>query len=263
LRTGTHYLDITGELEVFLACHEHDLQAREAGCVLMPGVGFDVVPTDCLAMALVEALPEATHLEIAVQAMASFSQGTAKTALESLGGSAYVTRDGALVEIPMARDRVEATFGDDVWPAVSAPIADVFTAHLSTGIPNVSAFAGMPPRLLESLDRWRWAMPAMRSKTLQGIAKRVIELRPRGPDERDRQTRHGRAGGRVRDASGKTVTGTVTTPEVYAFTADATLVCLAAILADEASPGYATPASAFGSDLILRCANCEMRTQAE
>lgn len=262
LRTNTHYLDITGELDVFLACHEHDLQARETGCTLMPGVGFDIVPTDCLAVALKEALPTATHLELAVQALSGFSQGTAKTVMESLGGPAYVTRDGALVAVPMGRDRIEATFGDRQWPAIAAPIADGFTAHLSTGIPNVSAYAGISPRLIKRLDRWRWAMPAMRSKTLQAVGKRLVELRPRGPDEGERERGHARAWGRVRDAEGNTRTGSVLTPEAYAFTADSALVCLAGILAGEAPVGFQTPASAFGSDLILRCASCELRVDA-
>ena len=39
-----------------------DEQAKQAGVMLLPAVGFDVVPTDCLAAHLKRRLPTATHL---------------------------------------------------------------------------------------------------------------------------------------------------------------------------------------------------------
>lgn len=65
LRTRTHYLDITGEIDVFESIGLRDIDARKAGIVLLPGAGFDVVPTDCLAAILKNALPSATHLDLA------------------------------------------------------------------------------------------------------------------------------------------------------------------------------------------------------
>jgi len=82
LRTGTHYLDITGEIDVFEAAHDRDSDAEEAGVMLLPGTGFDVVPTDCLAAHLHERLPDATELELAFEADLGVSPGTAKTAVE-------------------------------------------------------------------------------------------------------------------------------------------------------------------------------------
>lgn len=64
IATGTHYLDITGEIEVFEHIFARHATAREAGAVLCPGAGFDVVPTDCLAAALAEELPDATSLAL-------------------------------------------------------------------------------------------------------------------------------------------------------------------------------------------------------
>src|ERR1700730_6262083 len=64
LRTGTHYLDITGEIDVFEALAARDAEARQAGIMLLPGVGFDVVPSDCLAVHLKEKLPDADDLKI-------------------------------------------------------------------------------------------------------------------------------------------------------------------------------------------------------
>jgi len=64
LRAGAHYLDITGEIAVFEHAQSLDARARDAGVVLCPGVGFDVIPTDCVAAALKAALPDATHLAL-------------------------------------------------------------------------------------------------------------------------------------------------------------------------------------------------------
>src|SRR5687768_7026139 len=49
IRTGTHYIDITGEIDVMEQLHARDAEAREARVMLLPGAGFDVVPSDCLA----------------------------------------------------------------------------------------------------------------------------------------------------------------------------------------------------------------------
>src|SRR5262245_9289082 len=46
LRTGTHYLDITGEMVVIEALAQHHAEFRRHGLMLMPAVGFDVVPSD-------------------------------------------------------------------------------------------------------------------------------------------------------------------------------------------------------------------------
>src|SRR3546814_3393557 len=59
-----HYLDITGEISVFEHAQTQDARAKAAGIVVCPGVGFDVIPTDCVAAALKAALPDATHLAL-------------------------------------------------------------------------------------------------------------------------------------------------------------------------------------------------------
>ena len=67
LAAHAHYLDITGEISVFEHARTLDAAARAAGIVICPGVGFDVIPTDCVAAALKAALPDATHLALGFQ----------------------------------------------------------------------------------------------------------------------------------------------------------------------------------------------------
>ena len=113
LTSRTDYLDITGELEVFLAAQRRHADAQATGIIICPGVGFDVIPTDCVAAVLKEALPDATHLVLAFDARARVSPGTARTMAESFrlgrrGGR--VRRNGAIEQVPLAHSRRRVDF---------------------------------------------------------------------------------------------------------------------------------------------------------
>src|SRR5437868_10871895 len=147
LTSRTHYLDITGELDVFLAAQRRHADARAAGIVICPGVGFDVIPTDCLAAVLKEALPDATHLVLAFDARAHMSPGTARTIARSLrlgqhGGR--VRRNGVIEEVPLAHSWRRIDFAGSSVRAIAIPWGDLATAWLSTGIPNIETYAVVP-----------------------------------------------------------------------------------------------------------------------
>lgn len=96
LTTQTHYLDITGEIEVFELVKSYHQKALASKIVLMPGVGFDVVPTDCMAKLLHTKLPDATHLELAFTNVGgSVSHGTMTTMLENLGNTGAARKTGS------------------------------------------------------------------------------------------------------------------------------------------------------------------------
>ena len=75
LRTFTHYLDITGEVPVFEDLYRRDAEARSRRLMIMPGVGFIVVPSDCLAAHVARMLPEAEHLAIGISRSTLLSRG--------------------------------------------------------------------------------------------------------------------------------------------------------------------------------------------
>ncbi|MCU0398010.1 MAG: saccharopine dehydrogenase NADP-binding domain-containing protein, partial [Cyclobacteriaceae bacterium] len=86
LETRTHYTDITGEYEVFEFLAGYDDKGKQAGITLIPGTGFDVVPSDCLAVHLKSRLPSATHLQLAfTMSKGGLSRGTKKSMTEGLG----------------------------------------------------------------------------------------------------------------------------------------------------------------------------------
>jgi len=63
LATQTDYVDITGEIEVFEAMWSQKEAIQRAGITVVPGAGFDVVPTDCLAAYVAAKLERSASLE--------------------------------------------------------------------------------------------------------------------------------------------------------------------------------------------------------
>jgi short subunit dehydrogenase-like uncharacterized protein len=144
LASGTHYLDITGEIDVFRHCHQQHERARERGIVVLPGSGFDVVPTDCLAAMLARELPDARQLTLCFEAGGGPSPGTAKTSVEGMSRGGRIRRDGQLVDVPLAYKTREYERDGEIKSAVTIPWGDVYTSYVSTGIPNVEVYMVVP-----------------------------------------------------------------------------------------------------------------------
>ncbi|MGQ4555191.1 saccharopine dehydrogenase NADP-binding domain-containing protein [Halobellus sp. GM3] len=250
IETGTDYLDITGELPVFERIHRRDADAAEAGVTLLPGVGFDVVPTDCLAAHLHRRLPEATHLSLALEADGGVSPGTLKTALSDLGSGGAVRRDGDLRHEPVgARTRV-VDFGGGLRRAVSIPWGDVSTAFYTTGIPNVDVYLSLPANARRAVTLSSSLGGALEADIVQRGLEWLVDRYVEGPDAETRASGEARIWGEVR-AGGERVVSRLRTPETYRLTVETALLVASKVLAGEAPAGFRTPAGAFGPDLIL------------
>jgi saccharopine dehydrogenase (NAD+, L-lysine-forming) len=249
LEAGVHYLDITGEIAVFEACRQRHAVARERQVVILPGVGFDVVPTDCLAARLAAALPGASLLELAFAGGGGFSRGTLKTML--LGGTdGAIRRDGAIVPVPRGWRTQRIRFHDKTREAVTIPWGDVSTAQWSTRIPNIHTYIALPGG-----TRWLGAMQALMQPLLDiPVTRRFIERQidgnVRGPNASARANARMQLWGRVTHPDGRTVEDTVTTPEGYRFTALAAVESARRVLERPPTAGYHTPATAFGYDYL-------------
>lgn len=252
LRGRVHYLDITGETSVFEALWARDAEARAAGVMLLPGAGFDVVPTDCLAAHLAARLPSATRLRLAFQAgTGTMSRGTTLTAIEGVGQGGLVRREGALVRVPAAHETIEVDFGDGPVAAVAIPWGDVFTAYVTTGIPNIEVFVAVP-RLARSLLRaTRVLGPVLASAPVRRLLAAGARAGRPGPSASQRLARRSRLWGEARDDAGRAVVSRLETPEPYELTSIAALALAERALEGDAPPGYQTPARAYGQDLVL------------
>ncbi len=164
LEAGAHYLDITGEISVFEFAQTLQSQAKEAGVVLCSGVGFDVIPTDCIAATLKAALPDATHLSLGFDSRSGFSPGTAKTSVEGLAQGGKVRLNGKITTVPLAYKVRNIDFGDGEKLAMTIPWGgDVSTAYYTTGgIENIDVFIPGSPNMIKNAKRANWVRPPSR-----------------------------------------------------------------------------------------------------
>jgi short subunit dehydrogenase-like uncharacterized protein len=251
LRTKTHYLDITGEASVIETLAARDHEAQAAGIMLLPCVGFDVVPSDCLAAHLKRRLPSATHLALAIQGMGRVSRGTATTMVENINRGGLVRRDGKLTPVPAAWKTREIDFGRGPVEATTIPWGDVATAFYSTGIPNIEVYAAMPARLRKVMKLTRPFGPLLGSGVVQRFLKKRITAQPAGPNEEERVRGKSFVWGEVKDDSGQRRVSRLSGPEGYTLTALAALAIVGHVLGGNFSIGFQTPSRAYGADLIL------------
>jgi short subunit dehydrogenase-like uncharacterized protein len=253
LRAGTHYLDITGEIAVFENLHSQDQEIRSAGIVAIPGIGFDVVPTDCLAAMLKRKLPSATHLKLAFMSRyGKLSPGTAKTVAEGLPEGGRIRRDGRIVKVPAAYKVETILFtGELSATAVTIPWGDVATAYYSTGIPNIEVFAGVPEKQIAKMKipgfmRWLLGLPPA-----QAFIKAQIGRRVKGPTDEQRARDEMYVYGEVWDDAGRKVAMRLRTREGYTLTAESGVRATQKVVEGRLAPGFHTPSMAFGADYVM------------
>ncbi len=253
MRAGAHYLDITGEIAVFEDVHARSEEFRRAGIVALPGAGFDVVPTDCLAAMLKRELPSATHLKLAFRARhGGLSPGTTKTMLEGLPEGGKVRRDGRIVTVPVAYKVEQIPFvAGRTETAVTIPWGDVSTAFWSTGIPNIETFLGASDNQIKRMQLPGWLHWLLTRRSVQGFLVAQIGKRIKGPDAQARARDAMYVYGEASDAAGRKVALRLRTPEGYTFTADAAVTATQKVIAGALKPGAYTPSLAFGADFVL------------
>ncbi|MCW0200081.1 saccharopine dehydrogenase NADP-binding domain-containing protein [Sphingopyxis sp.] len=251
LARGVHYVDVTGEIPALAHCHRLDAEARSAGVILCPGAGFDVVPTDCLAATLKARKPDAVSLNLAFSFGTKPSVGTAKTTIEGLKQGGMIRRDHALVRVPDGYDirRIPFPLGER-W-AATVPYGDVYTAGVTTGIPNIMVYSAAP---LAAGIAMKLANPLRRLVATPFVQKRLTRLVERvlsgGPDAQARAEQRTEFWGEAVDAGGGRVALGFSAPNVYALTVDTALEIAAHCSAAPTKAGFYTPSMLMGADFV-------------
>lgn len=250
MASHAHYFDITGEIDVFERAHALDGQAQRAGCVLCPGVGFDVVPTDCVAATLKAALPNATHLVLGFDGASGMSRGTGKTMVESLHAGTRVRRNGRIESLPLGEPTRRIDFGNGERLGVAVSWGDVSTAFHTTGIGNIEVYRAITEPQLERLrgmNRWRGLA---RFKAVQYFMKRPFSRRAPGPSATERASNPMFVWGEVTNAQGVRKTARVRTANGYQATVYAALGIVHDTLEGAPAPGFKTPSMLAGADYV-------------
>jgi short subunit dehydrogenase-like uncharacterized protein len=249
LDAGVHYLDVTGEYDVFEAAHQLDAAAARAGIVLCPGVGFDVVPTDCVAAALKQALPRATFLALGFDSRSGVSHGTARSTIEGLAKGGRIRSAGRLVTVAHAFREREIDYGDGPKTSVTIPWGDVSTAYFTTGIPNIEFYVPLPPRRIAAMRRLNAFLPLLRLRAVQSLLKVGVSKSGAGPGESERGRTATHVWGEAQAPSGETRTARIELGNLYDVTVHAALGVLGKVL-EQPRPGYRTPSQVVGSGFV-------------
>jgi short subunit dehydrogenase-like uncharacterized protein len=251
LRNKKHYTDITGEIAVFEAMARLDQKAKDAGIMIMPGVGFDVVPSDCLARHLKDRLPSATNLTLAFYGKGSrISHGTQATMTMNIGKGGAIRKDGKITSVPAAWKTREIDFGEVTKTGVTIPWGDVAAAFYSTEIPNIEVYTVVPKKQLKLFKLSRYLGWLMATKPVQDYLQKQIP--PGGPSDVERAKGRTLLWGEASDLNGNRVESKLQGPEGYTMTALTALNITQKILDGNLVAGFQTPSKAYGADLVLQ-----------
>jgi short subunit dehydrogenase-like uncharacterized protein len=251
LHIKTNYLDITGEMPVMHLAFSLDGKAKESGIVILPSVGFDIIPTDCLAKRLSEQMPDATRLKLGFSNKGGkISRGTWLTTLEFLGGTGRIRRDGKLIESNIGEFVIDIKLKNFSFAGISIPWGDVYSSFYSTKIPNVEVYLAMPGIVIKFRKLFLFLLKILKMKLVKNLVSGYIKKYLTGPTKSERDSAATYIWGRVENAKGEMIEEVYQVMEGYNLTAKGAAECAIRVLRNEISPGTYTPSLAFGSEFM-------------
>lgn len=255
LATQTNYIDITGEIEVFEAMWSREAEIKRAGITAVPGAGFDVVPTDCLAGYVASKVARPAWLVMALRGLQSASQGTLRTAIRQISKPVLCRRAGAIVALGDRSPRW-VDFGSGDEPCVPVSWGDVATAFHSTGVGNITVYFRRT-KLFRSADMvGKLFGPLLRSRMGQKGLAAIVRRFPEGPNQAERSGHRSMIWAEAIGSAGESFKAILTTPDAYDFAANSALEISSRITSLPAPLGLVTPFQAFGADFVLTLPGC-------
>lgn len=253
IAAGAAYLDLAGEYPEHAALADLSDPAERAGVMLLPGVGFGVVPTDCAAVLAAQGLGAIRRLVIAYETRGGASRGTLETVLPALHIPGVARRAGGAVSSRGGERSLVLRDGRRRVTVVTNPWrADQVSAVRSVSAADIETYATFPgaARLLMRIG----------GGALGGVLRKLaLAGAPAGPDAKARA----RGGTTVwAEAYGERGARRVVLrgPDAYDFTARTAVECARLALAG-APAGLQTPATAFGPDLVRAIEGVTLETQ--
>jgi short subunit dehydrogenase-like uncharacterized protein len=252
IKTNTHYLDINGDLSVFEMIRRYDEQAQQADVMLLPGAGFDVVPTDCIAMQLKKQMPDATSLKLGfiTKGSGGLSHGTATTMIEKLGEGGAERKNGKIVRVPLGHASKNINIQGRDYFCMTIPWGDVATAFYSTGIPDIETYIRISKwtyLVLRMQGLFNWIL---RRKVTKKFIQDKIDARPPGPSDEQRENSFIFVWGEAYNEKGETSSAQLTCKEGYTFTALSCLWIAEQVTEENYKPGFQTPSMAYGEKMV-------------
>jgi short subunit dehydrogenase-like uncharacterized protein len=252
---GKHYVDISGEIEEYEAVVKLSEEARKANIMLLPGGGFDVVPSDCLAAHVAKKLPNAKKLELNIATLGSgISRGTARSAIENMNRQGRIRHEGKIINVPNVWRTKQVDFGRGPKPLVSVGWGDVSTAYYSTNIPNIEVYMALPKPAVNMMKLTRYLGAIAYSRPIKNFLKWVIgNTLPPGPSRERNESGFCLIIAEATDGK-QTVRAKLKTPEAYYITSLTAVEIMKRITNGDFKAGFQTPSLAYGEDFILQFA---------
>jgi len=258
LRTKTHYLDITGEIPVFQTISALDDEAKKKGVMLLPGIGFDVAPTDCMSLYLKENFQDGDKLTLAFnsEGPAGIPPGTLKTMVSLIPYGNWARKNGELIQPGKGMKTRYFEFENIKKKASRISWGDVFTAYHSTKIPNIEVFAVFPKSIMIGMKLIEYLRPILKHPKILNFMKKNLKG---GSTKAQQEKTKVWLYGELEDIEGKKVTCRMKGPEAgLVWTSLIALQGIKEVLSGNIKPGYQTPASAFGHSFIRKIEGVEM-----
>ena len=249
IRNGVNYADITGEIPVFESVYASHLEAEAAGVTLIPGVGFDIVPSDYLLARLYKQLPQAMHADVAIFDRGGFSKGTVRTVLEGMREGGFVREQGVITPVAMSHKVLNVSIDGKEKKVLSIPLGDVSSGFRLTGIPNITNYASMPGgvalKYMNGIFRAILAIPGVYSKVDNALKNTSL-----GPGERRRASSPSDVFVQLLSADKRKVAAAIRVSNTYVFTAASALQAVQNLCSENMPAGAWTPSQVFGDDFI-------------
>jgi short subunit dehydrogenase-like uncharacterized protein len=251
LQAGSHYLDISGELDALEIAAGHDAAARARGIMILPGVGFDVVPSDCLCAHVWRRTARPAVLRIAVSGLELMSPGSSATLISELGRATRVRSAGQLREIPPGSSIRWFDFGNGSRPCGAVSWGDLTTARYTTGIENIETYFELTPAVSAMLQSsrygsWLFRLPGVR----ESLAQQARAWAPE-PTASERASRRAAIVAEIEETDGRRSVSRLLTPEAYTMTAQLGVEVARRVLRGDVEAGFQTPGRLFGPRFIL------------
>ncbi|MCP9835972.1 saccharopine dehydrogenase NADP-binding domain-containing protein [Cyanobium sp. N.Huapi 1H5] len=250
IRTGTHYLDLAGEWPVFQLAVDQGKQAADNGVMLMPGIGFSIVASDCLLAMARARFPEAVALRLALSAPDVMSRGTFRSLMGLTSSTVTVRRNGTPTTLPAGSLSRCFDFGAGLRKAVAVNWPDVFISQVTDGIATVEVYAQADWPVQIAYRAGSSMAPLHQSAMGQRLLDLLSQGWPEAPSAAQRQRSGFTLVVEAEDRWRRCRCLRIQTPDGYTVTGATATAIVGRVLKGQVAPGFQSPAHLYGGPLL-------------